>query len=58
MAVNKVDINGETVIDLTSDTVSAATLAAGVTAHDASGEEITGTMVGGTTVILRTWSMS
>lgn len=46
MAVNKVDINGETVVDLTSDTVSASTLAKGVVAHDATGAKIVGTMVG------------
>lgn len=48
MAVNKVvynTVNGEEVLmDLTSDTVTPATLAEGTTAHDASGEMITGTM--------------
>ena len=48
MAVNKVVINTangeETLIDLTQDTVSAETLAEGVTAHDKSGEVIIGTM--------------
>lgn len=44
MAVNKVEINGVVKLDLTSDTVTAAQLAQGVTAHDASGEIITGTM--------------
>lgn len=43
MAVNKVVYGGETLIDLTSDTVTAATLAEGVTAHDASGNLIVGT---------------
>lgn len=57
MAVNKVDINGSTVIDLTGDTVTASTLAVGATAHAASGEQITGTMMGGTQVIIRTWSL-
>lgn len=46
MAVNKVVMNTEngekTLIDLTSDTVTPETLAEGVTAHNASGEEITG----------------
>lgn len=44
MAVNKVEINGEVKLDLTQDTVTAAQLAQGVTAHDASGELIAGTM--------------
>lgn len=45
MAVNKVEINGVVKLDLTADTVTAAKLAQGETAHDASGELITGTMV-------------
>lgn len=44
MAVNKVEINGVVKLDLTQDTVTAAKLAHGETAHDASGELITGTM--------------
>ena len=44
MAVNKVEINGEVKLDLTQDTVTAAKLAQGETAHDASGERIIGTM--------------
>lgn len=44
MAVNEVVYNGKTLIDLKSDTVTAATLAEGVTAHDKSGNKITGTM--------------
>lgn len=44
MAVNKVEINGVVKLDLTQDTVTAAQLAQGVTAHDASGELIIGTM--------------
>lgn len=44
MAVNKVEINGEVKLDLTQDTVTAAKLAQGETAHDASGKRITGTM--------------
>ena len=43
MAVNRVDYNNNTLIDLTSDTVTAADLPAGVTAHDGSGTPITGT---------------
>lgn len=48
MGVNKVVMNTsegeETLIDLTSDTVTAETLADGATAHDASGNVIEGTM--------------
>lgn len=45
MGVNKVDLsNGETIIDLTSDSVSPETLAEGETAHNSQGEIITGTM--------------
>lgn len=45
MAVNKVQFGGRTLIDLTSDTVTADKLASGVKAHDASGAAIIGTMV-------------
>ena len=44
MAANKVIVNNQTILDLTADTVTAATLKKGVTAHDASGTQITGTM--------------
>lgn len=47
MAINKVVYNGNTLIDLTSDTVTADKLATGVTAHDKAGNSITGTMSGG-----------
>lgn len=40
---NKVVINGVTKIDLTGDTVTAASLKKGITAHDKSGAPITGT---------------
>lgn len=43
-AVNKVDLNGVTVLDLTSDTVTPETLLVGTTAHNAKGETITGTL--------------
>ena len=43
MAKNKIIFAGETLIDLTGDTVTAADLAEGVTAHDKSGVIITGT---------------
>ena len=56
MSVNKVVINkesgAETLIDLTGDTVTSTSLAAGETAHDASGRSITGTMP--TTTVLYT----
>lgn len=44
MAVNKVDVNGVTVLDLTQDSVTPATLKKGETAHDASGAAIVGEM--------------
>lgn len=45
MAVNKVDYSGETLIDLTEDTVTPDVLLSGETAHSASGEVITGRAV-------------
>ncbi len=43
--VNKVALaNGTVLIDLTSDTVTAGSVLAGVTAHDKSGAKITGTL--------------
>ena len=47
MAVNKIVINNEVKLDLTADTVSPSTLALGITAHDKSGNIITGTMESG-----------
>lgn len=44
MAVNKVVYNAKVLLDLTSDTVTPDKLANGVTAHDKSGNKITGTM--------------
>lgn len=44
MAVNKVIYDGETLIDLTSDTVASDSLAKGTTAHDKTGAEIIGTL--------------
>jgi len=40
---NKVVFGGDVLIDLTADTITAADLASGVTAHDKSGAVITGT---------------
>lgn len=45
MGVSKVEYSGNTLIDLTGDTVTPDTLLEGATAHDASGEQITGTAV-------------
>ena len=45
--VNKVVINGRTAIDLTADTVTAAVLLQGYTAHDKNGGEIIGVYTGG-----------
>ena len=42
MAVNKVEINGETKLDLTQDTVTPENLLSGATAHNAAGEQISG----------------
>lgn len=52
MAVNKVVYDSNTLIDLTNDTVTADTLAEGVTAHAADGSTITG--VAPTTAVLYT----
>ena len=43
MAINKVIYNGNTLIDLTSDTVTEDKILKGYTAHDKTGEVITGT---------------
>lgn len=42
--VNKVEVNGSAIIDLTSDTVAASHLESGYTAHDASGATVIGTL--------------
>lgn len=44
MRVNQVILNGQTVLDLTTDTVTPDTLLSGITAHDKTGEQITGTV--------------
>lgn len=44
MGINKIVYSGNTLIDLTSDTVTADKLCAGYTAHAADGSLITGTM--------------
>lgn len=48
---NKVIYNGQTLIDLTGDTVAPETLLSGYTAHDASGAPIVGTATGGGIII-------
>lgn len=47
MAKNKIIYNGNTLIDLTGDTVTADKLLQGYTAHDRSGVQITGTATSG-----------
>lgn len=49
MAINKVVLNDVVKLDLTADTVTPETLAEGVTAHDAAGNLVTGTMKMGIT---------
>lgn len=44
MSVNKVAVNGETIIDLTEDSVTPETLIKGTTAHNKAGESITGSL--------------
>lgn len=44
MAKNKVIYAGETLIDLTADTVTASTMLSGTTAHDRTGTQITGSV--------------
>lgn len=50
MAINKIVYDGDTLIDLTGDTVTPETLAEGATAHNKSGEQIIGAMKGGSPV--------
>ena len=47
MAYNKIIYGGDTLIDLTSDTVTANSLLSGVTAHDKAGNTIEGTIPDG-----------
>lgn len=49
MGINKVIVNDEVKLDLTADTVSPSTLALGITAHNKSGNVITGTALTGFT---------
>ena len=52
MAISKVNYGGNTLIDLTNDSVTPSALAEGVTAHNAAGERIVGEMP--TTTVLYT----
>ena len=52
MAVNKVEVNGETVLDLSQDSVTPEQLAQGATAHNAAGEQITGTYTAPVTSVI------
>ena len=58
MGKNKVVYNGNTLIDLTSDTVSADNLMSGITAHNAAGEIITGIMSGGSSIQMASGSLT
>lgn len=49
MAVNKVVLGNQTLIDLTADSVTPDKLFKGITAHNMKGESIVGTMEGGST---------
>ena len=49
--VNQVIVNGETIIDLTADTVTAEKLPSGITAHDKTGAQITGKLLSGNATI-------
>ena len=54
MPVNQVyKATGEKIIDISDSTVTAETLAEGVTAYNAAGEQITGTMQGGLDVNIK-----
>lgn len=45
MGVSKVEYGGNTLVDLTSDTVTSDTMLSGYTAHDKAGNVVTGTVV-------------
>lgn len=50
MAYSKIILNGETLMDVTSDTVDIDKLMQGYTAHDASGAVITGSIADGNSI--------
>lgn len=43
MAISKIQLDNNTLIDLTSDTVTSSNMMSGITAHNSNGEVITGT---------------
>lgn len=45
MGISKVEYGGNTLVDLTSDTVTSDTMLSGYTAHDKAGNVVTGTVV-------------
>lgn len=51
MAINKVEFGGQTLMDLTNDTVTSENLLLGATAHGANGELVIGTYVSGPKVL-------
>lgn len=55
---NQVIVNGETILDLRSDTVTPETLQKGYTAHDKSGTKITGTLEAGSVSVQPSKSVS
>lgn len=58
---NKVVVDGTAIIDLTADTVTAANLRSGTTAHGKDGSTITGTAasyVSGETLYVPDWMVS
>lgn len=50
MAINKVNFGGQTLIDISQDTVNKDTLLAGATAHDANGDPVVGELTAVRTV--------
>lgn len=51
MAISKVNYGNNVLLDLTGDTIKKEKLLSGFTAHDASGEQITGTMINNGAII-------
>lgn len=58
MSINKVQFDGNTLIDLSSDTVEASKLLRGYTAHNSSGDIITGSYDPPTTDTSRVWKFT
>lgn len=53
MAISKVEYGSNVLMDLTGDTVTAYDLYKGITAHNASGDQITGKLIGYSAVLNR-----